>query len=393
MVRSFPAACACAECRAGAAAFPADPDQLLLPIELTAAATELTATASAAAEEKATASGMEVGVGTDGPARRIQLFPMGRQVARDGRVWELVDRAHAEQVVAATLARLGSAELMIDYDHQAVTAEKVGGTAPAAGWVKQFHVQDDGIWADVEWTAPAAEKLARQEYRYISPWFGFDKETLRLTRFFNAALTNTPALELAAVASERDPGATMDPKAIAKALGLAETATEAEVLAAISKQNTLAATASASVAAIAKAIGLAADAKPDEVVATATALKSAGAGGDKLDPAKFVPMEQFALVKAQLAGIQEDKATAAVDAAIKAGKLAPAARDWGLDLAKRDATAFAKFVDVAPAVLGENGQGLKTVPEGGLTAEERAICKQLGLTEDEFKASKEGYNK
>jgi phage I-like protein len=359
---------------------------------LAVARTELNACASAAVvainargEERATASGTELLVVADQPPKTVQLFPMGRHVARDGRgPWELVDRAHAERVVAATLARLGSTELMFDYDHQAVTAEKTGGQAPASGWVKKLHVRDDGIWGDVEWTPAASARIVAKEYRYVSPWFGFEKETGRLTRLFNAALTNIPALEMAAVAAQSPDGDHMNLKAIAKALGLAEDATEEQVLAAIAKNNTGATAAAAAMAAVANALGVAADAKPEELAAAAAAAKT---GGGAFDPTQFVPIAQFELVQSQVKTIVEDKHTASVDKAIADGKLAPAARDWALSL---EASAFAKFVDVTPAVLGPSGAGGKPAPKDGeLTDEEKAICSQLGLSEEDFKKSKE----
>lgn len=53
-------------------------------------------------------------------------------------------------------------DLAIDYDHN---------SGPAAGWIKQAEVRDDGLWLYIEWTPDAAERLRKKEYRYFSPEF------------------------------------------------------------------------------------------------------------------------------------------------------------------------------------------------------------------------------
>ncbi len=45
----------------------------------------------------------------------------------------------------------------------------VGGTAPAAGWIKRLEARPDGIWAAVAWTEAAQARIRAGEYRYITP--------------------------------------------------------------------------------------------------------------------------------------------------------------------------------------------------------------------------------
>lgn len=341
-------------------------------------------------------------LGADGaPPAEIQLFPMGTVQGRDGRgPWSLVDQAHAEAVIAATRAMVGPQDMMIDYDHQAVFAvgPGKGGQAEAAGWLPldSLVAKADGIWGRPSWTSAAAAKLADKAYRYLSPYFGSDKESGRLTRIFNVGLVNQPAIrEIAAAASvDLNPGNLQPMKTILAALGLKEDATEAEACASIAALSTKAELAAAAgqpaehLAAAATALGLKPEATGEEVVAAA----SAAAAGGKPDPAKFVPIAALTEVTDKLAVINEERATAAVDAATAAGKLTPALRQWGIDLFNQDETRFAAFVQGQPAVLPTGAGKTAAKVEGGkaqLTDEDRQACAALGVSEADFLKTRE----
>ena len=165
-------------------------------------------------------------------AQWVHLLTHGEMSARDGRCFVLAD---AVAVVERTMARAGKAYLPVDYEHQTDLAEFNGKPAPAAGWISQFSVRDDGIWALVEWTAKARAMLAAREYRYISPTFMADPETKAVRIILRAALTNNPALDLTALASARPTGegSMKLPVEIAKALGLIETASVDDAVTAI----------------------------------------------------------------------------------------------------------------------------------------------------------------
>jgi phage I-like protein len=133
----------------------------------------------------------------------IKLLPAGTFTLRDGRgPYQSGGKPELQAIVDRTLAAAAGTELMIDYDHQSAfgAIPGVGGRAEAAGWVKQLDARDDGIWAQVAWTKPAADKIAGEEYRYISPLFMSTKSG-QVTRLLNAALVNMPALDLSAVAA------------------------------------------------------------------------------------------------------------------------------------------------------------------------------------------------
>lgn len=349
---------------------------------------------------------------------RIMLMPIGQVMPRDGRKpWLVEDRAHAEQIVEATRQRLGTTAMMIDYDHQSSRAPSVAGRALAAGWVKPegLIADDDGIHAEVEWTAAARAELRDRQYRYISPEFGHTKAG-RVTRLFTAALTNTPALELAAVAS-----AHIDPteedevvmKSVIEKLGLAGDADETAILSAIDALQS-----GTSLVAIAAALSLPEDADAETIATAATEaaarpeavdLKPIAAALDApedadveqlataatelkagtIDPTKYVPMETHRLAIAKVAKIDEDRAVAAVEAAIREGKVAPASRDWALSLFKKDEGSFVEFVATAAVILSPGEEDVEDrAGADQLSDEEKAICSLIGTTEEAYLKTK-----
>ncbi len=339
----------------------------------------------------------------------MRLLPAGTFSSRDGRgPFTSGDRASLQNIVDASLSYAGETELVIDYDHQSVFGAKdgVGGRAPAAGWVKQLEVRDDGIYGLVEWTEAAATAIRAKEYRYISPVFYHDKSG-RVLALQLAALTNTPALDLIAVAaSTRFTTRETDMDKIAAALGLAAGSGEDAILAALNAQL-------AASTAIAKAAGLADDARPADVQAAVAAafadrgkvalaaglaatastdqIVAAFSAGGKVDPTKYVPIEQVqqltAAVNALQAGQLADKAEQAVASAIKDGKLVPALKQWGLDLYKADPAKFTAFCSSAPVLTAPQLQTPAKDPAGGGALDEAqlAVCRAMGIHPEAYK--------
>ena len=326
-----------------------------------------------------------VSVEKDGPW--IKLLPSGTVTPRDGRPAIIVgDEAGMKAIVEETLSYLAETEMMIDYDHQSLfgAVEGVGGTAKAAGWVKEFDVRPDGIYARVEWTAAAKAAIEAGEYRYISPAPVSNRKSGKVSRIINAALVNMPALDLEAFAASAKlsltKGPTMDE--ILKLLGLAEGATEADALSAI--QALLADTA---------AIALAADLpKEADAEAITAAVKKAETDASP-DPAKYVPIEAGTAMQAELKALSEkvsgNEAEAVVAAAIKDGKLAPALKDWGIALATKDPAGFQAFAASAPALTATQlGDGKKSETDADLSDTDLQVMSQMGLKRDDMVASK-----
>lgn len=146
----------------------------------------------------------------------IQILPMGLITPNDGRgPWRLED---PRAVIAETRKRLGGLEMMLDYNHQSEHAAQNGRPAPAAGWITELEARPDGIFGKVAWTRKGAEAVAAREFRYISPVFNHDAAG-RVRRIISCALTNTPALDMAALCEfngKTEKGEDMDAKIIAQ---------------------------------------------------------------------------------------------------------------------------------------------------------------------------------
>jgi phage I-like protein len=330
----------------------------------------------------------------------IQLFTPGRNAARDGRIFEVGDQASMQAIVAATAARAGATDPVVDYDHQSIfgAVPGVGGRAAASGWMKAIEARPDGIWARVEWTAAAAAAIRAREYRYVSPTFLHTKAgDVRV--IVNAALTNTPAFDLAEATAAafiadltQDNGETM--KTVAKALGLAEDAAEDKILAAVTTLIQETASQKTLLASVASAAG--------QADATGDALVAAVQAATVPNPAKYVPLEMLTTANARIAELTAtataERVAGVVEAAIAAGKVTPAQKDWALGFAKADPAAFEAWAKAAPTIVAPGGKpgGGKPPPAAGagdLGETDLAVCTALGIAPDTFKKTREAEEK
>lgn len=348
-----------------------------------AAMTQRRATTTTPATTATIAPSMAIQIASAGVTPEwVQLMPAGTWQARDGRgPFSLADPA---AVVAATRAAIADAAggLPIDYDH-AAEAKEHGVRAPAAGWIADVEAREDGLWARVQWTETAAAAIAAREYRFVSPVFYSDKQG-RITLVARAGLTNTPAFKMAAIAASEQPDEDLMTEeqmtALRAALGLTETDGADAIVAAATRQGQAAQAAAAELGKVRTALG--ADEAAD-LAQVATELKTAGAGDDETEVDKL--QKQLASLQADRA---REKAEAVVAGAIKEGKLAPAQRDWAIGYASRDPEGFSAFVAQAPAVLGRGApEGSPPAQAAAADASARAVCAQLGISLDDYKAT------
>lgn len=109
------------------------------------------------------------------------------------RVVQVVD---AEALTALANSVAPGAELLVDYDHESMDADK---SSRAAGWLSAPVVRDDGLYAPITWTNRAEEEVKGREFKYLSPVFD-DRDTLqhlggnrfRVTKLLGGAVTNNP---------------------------------------------------------------------------------------------------------------------------------------------------------------------------------------------------------
>ena len=313
----------------------------------------------------------------------VRLIPAGEFRSVDGRpaecaAWICTDE-DGQRLVAE--AALRASPQVIDYEHATLHAKKTGAKAPAAGWFKALEWRPgDGLWAvGVDWTALAAADITSKAYRFISPVFSYDPVSGRVQKLFHAALTNDPGLDgltdLAALAAElllptpNPLEISMNEllKKLLAALGLQETATEAEALAAVASIKTNVATLSAQVA--------------------------------TPDPAKFVPIATLTALQGEHASLQSQLATLSAEVGngkldkviadgLAAGKLTPATEAWARDLGKSNLAQLSAFIEAAPVVVKPNETQTGGKNEGGslaaLSADQKKVCELLGVTEADY---------
>lgn len=280
----------------------------------------------------------------------VRLIPAGEFRSADGSgrpkdapAWRL-DAVQAAALIARDAAR--ASRRVVDYEHQTLLAGQNGQPAPAAGWIAGLEWREGegaaaGLFASVDWTERAAAMIAAGEYRYLSPVFAYDASGLVLD-LGPAALTNNPGLDgltdLAALSARFLDIETETPpmKELLKALGLAETATEADGLAAV---------------AALKAQASDGDTRVATLTAEVATLKAA-----QPDPAKYVPVDAVAALTAEVAALKAAQAKSELDDLVEIGladgRLNAALEPWARTLTP---VALKAFLDKAPAIAALKG--------------------------------------
>jgi len=288
----------------------------------------------------------------------LPMIPAGTFTGRDGRSW-INDNPAA--VIAASFRY---PKLPIDIEHATELLGPKGEEAPAYAWIDSMRINADGsLDAHVEWTPDGEACVRGKKYLYYSPAFRY-LSTGQVTLLSSAGLTNKPNLYLPALNSEN----TMTvPLQIVTTLGLAAAASVDDVVSAIQTIKN----------------------------SEQTALNRAQ--NPDLSRAKPHKTYQLALNRAQTAEerlktLDEKTATALVDDAVAAGKVAPANRDMYLALCRSEEgrKQFSEFVKTAQPLVnqdpskGKENKGQQTE----LTETELAICRSMGISQEEFLAAK-----
>ena len=295
----------------------------------------------------------------------VHVLPAGSfRGATGAQTYHMPDPA---KVIAASMT---AGKLPFDENHSTQRAHATGSPSPARGWIDRLESRADGIWAHVDWNADGTALMTGKAYRYVSPVFGYARDGT-VTHLISAALTNDPNLQLTAL--HTNPGDTMDKKAIRVALGLAEAADDAAVLTALQ-------TAGAAAAELASA------------KATVTRLE----GEIATLKAGTSPVAEKAALQTNVSTMEPEiatgKATAVIDAAIKAGKPILPVRAQLIAQHCANPVATEEMVN---GLISINAGGMKTVPMPGagggvaeMTADEAKVCAAMGLKPEQYLATK-----
>jgi phage I-like protein len=248
-------------------------------------------------------------LGQEEAPKRILITPWGEVQSSSGSF--VVDEEAANLTIAAFAGH--GTDLPVDYEHQTLGGaySSPSGQAPAAGWIKVLSAvppgaagregapAEPGLWADVEWTQEAKEKLQSKQYRYLSPVALVRRSDRRLVGLHSVALTNKPAIVgmrpvvgSDAAAAPEDSAHVSATEELREALKLGQAAS-------------------------------------DEVVLVAA-------------------IRRIRAMERVESGRQ---ATDRVARAMSAGKLTAAQREWALSLALRDPAEFDRWLESAPMVV------------------------------------------
>ncbi|HFF9504422.1 MULTISPECIES: phage protease [Serratia] len=287
----------------------------------------------------------------------LPMLPIGPFTGRDGRSWI---NNEPEAVISKSLQ---FSDVPFDMEHSTELKGTKGDPAPAYGWIDDLKIQGDQVWAHVAWNAEGAELILGKKYRYYSPAFGYTADGL-VTKLSSVGLTNKPNLIVPALNSENTDMKL--PELIAAALGLGADATVESGVTAIQSLKT----------------------------AEQVALNRA----QNPDLTTWVPKEThlLALNRAETAETAlkeraEKDAEGLVDAAIAAGKIAPANRDMYLATCRTEEgrQQFGAFTEAAPVIVNtETAKKPGQKDKQALTETEVAMCRSMGITEAEFLAAK-----
>ncbi len=162
----------------------------------------------------------------------FRIFARGENQTTKGTF--VFDDAAATDVLASFSEHMktGAKGLMIDLEHLSLDTDAQNFDPDARGWA-QLEVRNGELWAtQVAWTTDGARRLTEKTQRFISPAFARNPETRRITRVINVAITALPATDqLTPLIAANIRGDQMNE--LKAALGLAEDATDDEVLAAL----------------------------------------------------------------------------------------------------------------------------------------------------------------
>lgn len=282
---------------------------------------------------------------------RIMVFAAGGALAlRDGRSYR-VDLARL-----AARYKADGLKIPLDINHATEVKAPLGERADPVGWITALEQEGAALYATVEWIDPAAAPALLKSYPYVSPAFparaGEAQWLKSVALVASPALANQPALAGARTHTRQE----RSMQTVITALGLAEGASEAECLAAVTRLTT---------GAVPKSVH-------DETVARLSA----------------VTAELSALKTAE----RKARVEAVIEEALSAKKILPAQRDHYVALCATDAglDAVRALLAAAPVLLGASGLDGRPVPGADtaqLSAEDRVVMAQLGLAEADYRAA------
>ncbi|MCP1375383.1 phage protease [Dyella lutea] len=277
----------------------------------------------------------------------------GRVQGIDGRWWRM---SNPQGVVDAY-----QRPLAVDINHASELQAPQGGASPATGWIEKLEVRQGAVWGLIAWNAKGQQAVGGKEYRFLSPVFKYDGTTREIKVLTSAALTNEPNFPIALNRANDSQETPPVDEAIRKALGLPEKATAEQAV---------------------------------------TAINALQRSVDTPSLEKFVPRADYDAAQQRATNAEarladHAKATkaaeidAAVEAAVKAGKITPATVEYhkASCAAEGGLERFKAFVEAAPVVADTTNLDGKQ-PGGGeraMNAAAKTMAAMFGNSAEDIK--------
>ncbi|MBE2888954.1 phage protease [Geobacter anodireducens] len=303
----------------------------------------------------------------DAPPAELMLIPAGLRVeGRDGRAWY---NRNPQGVVDFFRAR--GLKIPIDIEHATELKAPRGEPAPAMAWGFDLEARPDGsIWAKTEWNPRGVELWTNREYSYYSPAIIYDRRTMDIVGIKSVGLTNTPNFQIPALNHEGAPqgGLLMTLEELLSVLGLPAGTSFAAALNHIAQMK----------ANLAAALNRAETPPLDRFVPKAD-----------YDLAVNRASEAEGKLAAHAKEVLETAINTEIDAALKAGKITPATKDYHVAQCRQEGglERFKAFVAAAPTVAADSGLDGKKPEDGAtaLNAEEAKIAAMFGNSAEDIK--------
>jgi len=316
------------------------------------------------------AGAVTLAAGADAPPPEwIKLTPRGPSVTRDGRSF-----AFDPAVLAARFKQDGI-DIPLDTDHSTVLLGSQGRSPNTVGYIKAVEARDDGTHGRVSWIDPGSATQQLRTHRFVSPTFHHDSAG-SATWLHSAALVSAPALAMPALAHALE-GTPM--KQIAKALGLADDATEAQCLAALASR--------ADVKPLAAALGLAATADAAACLAAVGTLKAGSADTGMVAKLQADLLTTSVQLAAIVKATRDKEVADLLDGAMRERRIVPAQRDGYATMCATEeglkgvrAVLAATPVGLGPSALGGLAPTAGDIDPVKLAAEARALVDKSGGT-------------
>lgn len=310
----------------------------------------------------------------------LDLIPQGPHVrGRDGREW-LNDVP--DQVVAGLQREAEQGRyLVLDWEHATELKAPQGEKAPAAGWFREFRLQDGVIQGKLSLNAAGRKAIEDKEWLYYSPALLYEKESRRIRGLSSVGLTNKANLSLTALNHQQTQEEDTMLEELLKILGLDKSTDQKTALNAVQQKvdelNTV--------------TGERDKLKSD----LQTALNNAQTPSLE----KFVPRTDYDAVleratnaeqklhEIEKAGRDKEIETA-VNAAVREGKIAPASKDFYMETCRQEGglEKFREFVKSAPVVCDPTDLDERQLEDQAtaLNAEQQKVADMFGNSAEDL---------